>query len=165
MATPTNLPAVAVAGNVLTASYVNGLRGAFRVLQVVASTNANQAVSSSSTYADTGLSATITPQSIDSKILVLVSMNGVHKSSGDTSVNIRLLRDATTIFTLGTELGLNSSTTQSNIGSASGTYLDNPATNVAVTYKTQYASNSNISFAVVQRNGVSSSIVLMEISA
>ena len=165
MATPTNLPAVAVAGNVLTASYVNGLRGAFRVLQVVASTNANQAVSSSSTYADTGLSATITPQSIDSKILVLISQNGVHKSNGDTSVNIRLLRDATTIFTLGTELGLNNSATQSNIGSASGTYLDSPATNVAVTYKTQYASNSNISFAVVQRNGVSSSIVLMEISA
>jgi hypothetical protein len=33
MATPTNLPATFVAGNVLTAAQQNGLRGAFRVLQ------------------------------------------------------------------------------------------------------------------------------------
>ena len=90
MATPTNLPAAFTVGQVLTSTQMNDLRGAFRVLQVVYATTAAQAVSTSSTYGDTGLTATITPQSADSKILVCVSQNGVHKSSGDTSVGLIL---------------------------------------------------------------------------
>jgi len=165
MATPTTLPATFVAGNILTAAQMNDLRGAFRVLQVVASSYGTQAVSSTSTYGDTGLTATITPQSATSKILVCVSQNGVHKSSGDTSVSLILLRGATTISTFGLELGLNASATQSNIGSASTMILDSPATTSATTYKTQFKSDANISFAVVQRNATASSLVLMEISA
>ena len=33
MATPTNLPATQTSGNVLTAAWLNDLRGAFRILQ------------------------------------------------------------------------------------------------------------------------------------
>ena len=134
------------------------------VLQVVASTTATQGVSTSSTYGDTGLTATITPKSASSNILVCVSQNGVHKSSGDTSVGLILLRTATTICTFGVELGLNSSATQSNIGSASAMVLDSPATTSAVTYKTQYRSDANIAYAVVQRNGTASTMTLMEVA-
>ena len=165
MATPTNLPATFVAGDILTAAQQNSLRGAFRVLQVVASTYSTQNLTASATYIDTGLTGTITPQSATSKILVCVSQNGVHKSSNDTSVSIKLLRGATDISTLGTELGLNSSATQSNIGSASSMILDSPATTSATTYKTQFKSDAGLNFAVVQRNSVTSTLILMEISA
>jgi hypothetical protein len=54
MATPTNLPATQTTGNVLTAAYMNDLRGAFRVLQVVQGTPVTAEVSNStSTYVDT----------------------------------------------------------------------------------------------------------------
>ena len=74
MATPTNLPASQTTGNVLTAAYVNDLRGAFRILQVVS-------VSSTTSYTTTGnypqlpgLNATITPQSTSSNILVVANL-------------------------------------------------------------------------------------------
>jgi hypothetical protein len=164
MATPTNLPAAFTVGQVLTSTQMNNLRGAFRVLQVVSANYDLQNITASATYIDTGLTATITPQSSSSKILVLVSQNGVHKSSNDTSVSIKLLRGATDIMTLGTDLGLNASATQSNIGSASAMYLDSPATTSATTYKTQFKSDAGLNFGVVQRNSVASNLILMEIS-
>jgi hypothetical protein len=74
MATPTNLPATATAGQVYTAANVNDLRGAFRVLQVVQAVySAVIASNSTTTMADTNLTATITPQDTNSKILVMVT--------------------------------------------------------------------------------------------
>lgn len=74
MATPTNLPAVEVANTTLPAAWLNDLRGAFRILQVVS-------VSSTTSYTTTsnypqlpGLNATITPQSTTSKILVVANL-------------------------------------------------------------------------------------------
>jgi len=46
--------------------------GGGKVLQVVNATYATSTTNSTSTYADTGLSATITPSSASSKVLVLV---------------------------------------------------------------------------------------------
>ena len=45
-----------------------------KVLQVVNAHTGTQATSNSTTYADTGLTATITPSSTSSKILVLMTM-------------------------------------------------------------------------------------------
>ena len=164
MATPTNLPIAAVSGDVLTAAYVNALRGAFRVLQVVAgSTSTATAASSSSTFADTGLTATITPQSTDSKILVLVSQNGVIKS-GNTSVGLRLLRGITALSTFSASLG-RTDTAAVNVVAGSVAYLDSPAAITAQTYKTQYASQQNIAEVYCQFGGAMSTIILMEISA
>jgi|LakMenE01Jun11ns_1017448.scaffolds.fasta_scaffold9439360_1 hypothetical protein len=165
MATPTTLPATFVAGNILTAAQMNNLRGAFRVLQVVYADYALQVVTASSTYIDTGLTGTITPQSASSKILVCVSQNGIHKSSNDTSVSVKLVRGASDILFFGSELGLNASATQSNIGSASAMMIDSPATTSATTYKTQFKSDAGLNFGVVQRNSITSTLILMEISA
>jgi hypothetical protein len=165
MATPTNLPASFTAGNVLTAAQMNDLRGAFRVLQVVYGSAGTQQVSSSSTLADTTLTATITPQSNTSKVLVLVAQNGVHKSTGNTSVKLVLLRDATQIALIGEELADTNSTLEQSIGTAGLMILDSPATTSAVTYKTRFSSVANTSFAVVQHFNALSTIVLMEISA
>ena len=165
MATPTNLPASFTSGAVLTDAQMNNLRGAFRVLQVVYGSAGTQQVSSSSTLVDTTLTATITPQSNTSKILVCVSQNGVHKSTGNTSVKLILLRGASQIALIGEELADTNSTLEQSIGTAGLMFLDSPATTSATTYKTQFSSVANTSFAVVQHFNALSTIVLMEISA
>jgi hypothetical protein len=165
MATPTNLPAAATAGQVLTAQYVNDLRGAFRVLQVVSATASAQQAGSSSTFADTTLTATITPQSTSSKVLVMVVQAGIQKAVNDTGVDLRLLRDSTVIASIGSSLAGNGTNTFQNIGGTGINLLDSPNTVSATTYKTQYASSANSAFAVVQHLSAVSTIVLMEISA
>ena len=78
MATPTTLPASFTAGQVLTASQMNNLRGAFRVLQVVSTTKTDTYTDSSASgtlTTVTGLSATITPSATTSKILIYVTLN------------------------------------------------------------------------------------------
>ena len=52
--------------------------GGGKILQVVNATYSTQTTSSSSTYADTGLSASITPSSSSSKVLVIVQIGRAH---------------------------------------------------------------------------------------
>jgi hypothetical protein len=136
-----------------------------KVLQVVNTTYATAVSSASSSYSDTGLTATITPTSATSKILVFVSQNGVGKDTGNTGVNLRLLRDATTIVQLEIRAGHTGSTATNFVGGSSTTYLDSPATTSATTYKTQLASNSGGNAAYVQGDNQRSTITLMEIGA
>ena len=167
MATPTNLPASFSDGNALPASQLNALRGAFRILQVVQGTTSTSVSSSTSTLVDTGLTATITPQSSTSKVLVIVSHNQCSKSdvSSFNSLNLKLLRGTTTIHNIGTYLGFTNTALQ-NWFSAASTYLDSPATTSATTYKTQFCSAFNTASVSVQTSGNGeSTIILMEVSA
>ena len=163
MATPTNLPATFVAGNILTAAQQNALRGAFRVLQVVADSNSTQTFTNGSNYVNTGLTATITPQFSTSKILVLVSQNGLLKVN-DTSMGLRLVRGATVISQIGVSL-MRTDSAAVGATSASTSYLDSPATTSATTYFTQFNSKNNIAETLVQYESAMSTIVLLEISA
>jgi hypothetical protein len=96
MATPTTLPASFTSGQILTASELNDLRGAFRVLQVVQSTKNNVFSTSSATFVDiTDLSVSITPSATTSKILVCMSVQTAAGGGGDAL--IRLVRDSTAI--------------------------------------------------------------------
>ena len=164
MATPTNLPADFVPGAVLTAAQMDGLRGAFRVLQVVTgSTTTQTAASNTNAFVDTGLTATITPQSSTSTILVLVSQNGVIKVN-NTSASLRILRGATVVSNFAVTLGRTDSAAV-NLVSASATCLDSPATTSATTYKTQFCSSQNVPEVFCQVGSAMSTIVLLEISA
>jgi hypothetical protein len=167
MATPTNLPASFVSGAILTAAQMNDLRGAFRVLQVVAATTSTITQNNTSTFADTTLTATITPQATTSKILVMVSQNGVYKTVGNsqTGVEIQLLRGATVISSLCKNAAYNNTDSRNDVGSVSTYVLDSPATLSATTYKTQFRNNQNATGVLVQEAGETSSIVLCEISA
>jgi hypothetical protein len=165
MATPTALPAAFTVGEVLTSSNMNLLRGATRILQVVFAETSTLVSNSTTTHADTTLTATITPTSNTSKVLAYVVQN-VNKTNGDSQngVAIRLLRGATTLqnFSVlvsytGTALDLWSQ--------VSGMYLDSPATTSATTYKTQIANYSPTAAVNAQPTGSISSIVLMEVSA
>jgi hypothetical protein len=165
MATPTNLPATATAGQILTAQYVNDLRGAFRVLQVIFGTTSTQVTSANTTPVDTLLTATITPQSTSNQVLVFVQQNGLLKITNDTSITLNLLRGASVIGSLGTQLAVTASAATNGIGGAGYLNLDSPNTVSAVTYKTQFFSTNNLPTVAVQHAGAASSIVLMEISA
>ena len=137
-----------------------------KVLQVVNDINSTQIFSSSTSYADTGLSASITPSSASSKILIIINHNGVRKESADSSnaINIRLYRDATNLgnFALyslytGTNLGIFGNTLSMN-------YLDTPSTTSATTYKTQFSNFSSGGSVGLQDSGAKSGITLMEIA-
>jgi len=171
-ATPATLT-VGTNGHVLTAdsTTATGIKwaapaGGGKVLQVVNATYSTQTSTTSTTFADTGLTATITPTSATSKILVFVNQVGCHRNSGTNgALQLRLLRDATSIVTFEKYLGYNGGTVEINAGSASTTYLDSPATTSATTYKTQLATDLGGYTLAVQANGGTSTITLMEIGA
>ena len=165
MAAVTTLPAAFTVGQVLTSTQINDLRGAFRVLQVVSATFSTVATSLSSTYADTGLTVSITPTFTSSKILVLVSQNGCNKLASDTQNEIQLVRGATSLGIFCAQGGLTSSAANNNFGSASHVFLDSPATISATTYKTQFRSTAATNGVQVQANSSQSGIVVLEISA
>jgi hypothetical protein len=145
MATPTSLPAAQTTGNVLTAAYVNDLRGAFRILQVVESANDTTLKSTTSlTFADSSLTLTITPQATTNKILCVYVVNG-YVGGPTTGLGLRLVRGASTV--IGTDY-------DNGYGSASGNafntmlyYIDSPATTSATTYKIQYNRNQGATTA------------------
>lgn len=140
--------------------------GGGKVLQVVHATTSTSTGSSVNTYADTTLTATITPSSATSTILVMVQQNGIGKTNVSTGVNLRLYRSTTNLGQFGYYIAYTqNSTADSYAGGAGFQYLDSPATTSATTYKTQFASAENNSYAYVQIGSAVSSITLLEIGA
>jgi len=133
------------------------------VLQVINAITTTEVSSTSSTYADTGLTAAITPSSTSSKILVVVHQNGFRKYSGDGYANIKLLRATTLIAQLGVSTGYTASTGTVELGTIGTSYLDSPNTTSATTYKTQFANNPATGTITIQVNSVVSTITLIEI--
>ena len=171
MATPTNLPADFSPGQVLTASQMDDLRGAFRVLQVVSATHATETDNSTTAYANTGLSASITPSSTTNKILVITNHGSSRKNETNTgnSLNMQLHRQiGAGAFSSVSQIALGQGATGTAVAlvfGVTGFYLDSPATTSAITYKTMFANNVASAVVTVQRNAVPSTILLLEISA
>jgi hypothetical protein len=136
--------------------------GGGKVLQVVYASYNTDTSSTSASYADTGLEATITPTLSSSKVLVLVQQNGLRKE-GNTSINLKLFRGATELLKFAELLG-STATTARNIVAAGASYLDSPATTSATTYKTQFAADNGAT-AYVQNSTAASTITLLEIGA
>jgi hypothetical protein len=148
-----------------TGGTIDRLNRAGNILQVVNATYGTTTSSSSSTFADTGLTATITPTSASSKILILVTHTGCGKFTNNTFLLLRLLRAATVISNFERTAGATAAATLSFIGACSINYLDSPATTSATTYKTQFASANNNSGVEVQNDSSMSTITLMEVAA
>jgi len=138
-----------------------------KVLQVVMGSTATTASNSTTTPADTGLTATITPTLNTSKVLVLVAHQGCYKSgaSSQNALNLRLLRGATTIQQIATNLFYNTTVGEVS-GNVAAAYLDSPATTSATTYKTQFYNYLAAASVSVQIQNVDvSTIILLEIGA
>jgi hypothetical protein len=161
MATPTTLPASFVSGAVLTAAEMNNLRGAFRVLQVVNGQNTGSFNRASNVYADwTSVTTTITPSSLTSKILVIVTpWRTYNLGAGSDWVQLRLMRDATEVAYSNAYVPSNASGGY-NYGIPHIMYFETATSTSAVTYKAQVSSINSYSI-----NWLGGSITTMEISA
>ena len=138
------------------------------VIQVVQATYSTLASTSSATLATTGLTASITPQSTTSKILVLVNVPcGKTSASASNTGQLAIYRAGSSIFSIGDYIGYTGGAA-SNYFSASSAYLDSPATTSSTVYAVYFASTNGTSqFQVNPANTVgnsSSTITLLEIS-
>jgi hypothetical protein len=140
------------------------LSGFLNVKQVVNVTYATQTSNSTTTYADTGLTASITPSSTNSKILVLVTQAEVTKSNGNANnaVGLRLLRGASTLTQLSASAAYTGTAIENRV-TCSTVYLDSPATTSSTTYKTQFANNVAAAAVFVQTGSAASTITLIEL--
>lgn len=145
------------------ASWV-AVSSAQKVVQIVSATTVTAVSSSSSTFADTGITATITPTSASNKIVVFVVVATVFKQTNDTSANFKLLRGATTIANMA-QINYTGGATPQIMTAVPINFVDSPATTSATTYKVQFNSNSNNASITVQFTGATnSSIILMEVT-
>jgi hypothetical protein len=152
------------------------------VLQVVNTTKTDVFTTTSTSFVDvTGFSATITPTSASSKILVMISFC-FSSNSGAGYPQTRILRDSTAVY-VGDAAGSRTRALNDTYGysqdngyitPASAQFLDSPATTSAITYKLQALQTSGNTVRIgatgddsdsSTRIRTASSIVLMEIAA
>lgn len=133
-----------------------------RTVQIVSANYSTQAASTSSSYADTGLTATITPTSAAHRVLVRANVAGVYKDTANQAVNIQLLRGATQIGL--SVAGANGATTANGVGSVVFEVWDAPGVATATTYKAQFAASGNTANVYVQQASSQSSEVLTEVA-
>ena len=145
------------------------------VIQVVQGTQATDVTTTTAeTYTDTNLSASITPSSTSSKILVTVSQPCRVKRDSQylNLLSLRLMRGSTEVFMIapGYDLGVvlpaaNGANEASFVVPL--TYLDSPNTTSQITYKTQVATRLNLAEASANKifdQASTSVITLMEIA-
>jgi hypothetical protein len=135
---------------------------AIPIVQIVTATTSTLVENSTTTYADTTLTATISPRFSTSQILVLVTQN-VNKTADSASngIKLRLLRAGSQIATIANFLMSTGNLTEMS-STAAFQYLDSPGTTSAREYKTQIGNVVAANRVRAQYNG-SSTITLMEV--
>jgi hypothetical protein len=146
------------------AGTVDTLQRAGNVLQVVSATTTLSTTTSSTSYvAVDGLTASITPISVSSKVLVFVNST-IYTSAANVEA-------ALTIYRSGSDLSTGAGFTDAYQGGndlivpMSMMYLDSPASAASVTYAVYFKRTQGASSIVVNNRNVISSIILMEIAA
>lgn len=174
--------AVGTNGQVLTAdsTTATGLKwanagGGGKVLQVVQGTTTTSTTIASTTFADTNLSATITPSSTSSKILIFINQQTYQsRLNVSTAMGLKILRGSTDVYVLAPNkyetFSLAVSPSINNLAGrnyVTGIYLDSPSSTSALTYKTQgvVPDTSSSGAVTFQENSSTSTITLMEIGA
>ena len=123
----------------------------------------SQVATTSTTYADTGVTATITPSSASNDIYVICRLVGYYlPGTSSSSAGVRLMRDATQIAedsnVFITATGYGGSMEMTMI------YKDSPATTSATTYKTQQKVMATTATITTQPNSMLSTIMLIEVT-
>jgi hypothetical protein len=150
-----------------------------KVLQAVYSSLTATASTTSTSYVDSGLTATITPVSASNKVLVF--LNTMLSQSGGNLIVVNILRGATVLISNtsggvtdtddGWAAGANHNSTGNNriSGFPSLVYLDSPATTSATIYKMQFLATGDTGYinqwALNTDTGGVSTLCLMEVAA
>jgi hypothetical protein len=134
------------------------------ILQVINGSTTSSVSMTSATFADIGLSASITPSSSSNKILVFGNIGGIETSADNTFARGQLLRASTAIISsIDYGVGFTGDTGRWG-GSSSFSILDSPSTTSAITYKIQFNNPQPSGTVTIQTNSSRSSIVLMEVA-
>ncbi len=168
------IPAASIVG--VCTSGLTKTGGFGKILQVVSQNLTTQMSTASTSYVDSGLTASITPSATSNKILILINI-GV-SISGDHNGYLKLLRDSTEINSgsggdNNSLFGVNGNSTASRYAPMmeACTFLDSPSTTSATTYKVQVRShNGGFTMYINRRSndtnfGVASNITLVEVEA
>ena len=147
-----------------TAAIATSKLGAGAVLQIVFGEYATGVITTSSSYVDTNVSASITPSSSSNKILIVYDINSLSASTSTTGAGIALYRNSTAIYSSDAYAGYSASGGLIYANS-SGNYFDSPSTTSSTTYSLKVKRSIGSGNIEVQTNGISSSITLMEIKA
>ena len=135
-----------------------------KVLQVVTATS-GQATTNSTSYSDTGLTASITPASSSNKVLVNVNLPGQkYDTNNDLGINLKLLRGSTELDIITLYGGFTGSSVYAGF-CYSMVHLDSPSSTSSTTYKVTMASTVSSNSVYVGNNTGACTISLMEISA
>jgi hypothetical protein len=145
----------------------NAYMGPGTVLQVVTSSFASQVSTTSTSYTDTGLTATITPINSNSKILVVVDYSSMMQADNSATGGLQIVRNSTALSSVTRAGYFNVNANVAGASRGSFSYIDSPATTSATTYKVQYArlssAGTSYAFYFCINNDVSN-ITLMEIA-
>jgi hypothetical protein len=165
----TTLTLPTTSGTVLTSASNTGFP-AGSVLQVVNVTYSTETSIISTSYTNTGLSASITPTSASNKILVIVGQTIIAaRASGSQIGSINLVRGATQVMEITRALGLEAGNGTGgqfvNFGTIGFSYLDSPSTTSSTTYKTQAkaSSTANGGYVECQSGSSTSTLTLIEV--
>jgi hypothetical protein len=109
--------------------------GTGRIVQRVQTNSGTQSSNSGSSYSATGFTASITPTSSTSKILILLYAPLWQTSGYGGNAILTLYRNGASFISSGTDIIVLSAPGQNMYGSVSFNYLDSPATTSAVTYQ------------------------------
>ena len=151
-----------------------GLNTTGSVLQVVRGVYSTGTEISTNAYADTGLTATITPKSASSRILALGNIKGLLQVVGalDVGLGFKILRDSTEIYGSNVDyeyyIYKDTSGTQNWRGSMNFNGEDSSHNSTtALTYKVQvgaYNANNSNSQVYIHQSGCDSTLILIEIA-
>jgi hypothetical protein len=151
----------AVSGTVLTTTSPK----AGNVIQVVQATYSTSTSTTSGSFVDLGLSASITPTSSSSKILAIACLSSVYKNGANSSVGVNIVRGSTEIVKFSENTLSYTNTTGASGTSTTMNYLDSPATTSSTTYKIQFKNGSGTGTNVtINDSNVTSTLTLMEIA-
>jgi len=140
------------------------------VLQVQSSQVSAWSPTSSTSAIASGLSVTITPKFNNSKVLVLVSMNGLYTQAAGTYAVYHLYKGGSIVNFMSSVQGQNAGSGYEYGACLAHQYLDSPATTSATTYEVYYLSagtSGSVGFnnyAAGGNNTTHSTITAMEIA-
>jgi hypothetical protein len=133
------------------------------VLQVVSATYSTASSTTSTSFVDSGMSATITPSSSSNKIFALVNISRADNVAADRDIYFTIYRNSTNLGG-----GSSSALSYFNVVSSRGlipvsmSVLDSPNTTSATTYKVYFFSGNGGS-VTINNAALNSTITLMEI--
>jgi len=136
-----------------------------KIGQVIYANTTTEKVVSSTTFVDTGLSATITPSATSSKVLVICEIASIGKAQSNTRVRLKLLKGSSVLITFLEEGGENGGNDANKVGNSGCTYLDASNTTDAITFKVQMNSGAGSSYGQTGGSGAVSTMTLMEVLA